>query len=250
MLELNNLSLDINGDNGKIGVLNKVNFKFEEGKLYVLTGPNGGGKTSLAKAIMGIYKITSGKIILDGQDITNLDITDRAKKGIGYAFQQPPRFKGITVEEIINLSADKENKKGCSILYDVGLCPQDYISREIDQSLSGGELKRIEISTLLSRNCKISIFDEPEAGIDLWSFAKLTETFKNIHNKSSKNTIIIISHQERILDLADEILLIANGTVEKSGKKDDILPSIMQQISCSCRGNCVQGDDNDVRCSR
>ncbi|HBF9953164.1 TPA: ATP-binding cassette domain-containing protein, partial [Clostridioides difficile] len=218
MLEIKNLSFNVESNNEELGIINDVSLSFERGKLIVITGPNGGGKSTIAKLIMGIEKATSGQIILDGEDITNLSITERAKKGIGYAFQQPPRIKGMTVENLLTLAHGKPLSTDvcCQYLTDVGLCSKDYLNREVDNSLSGGEMKRIEIATLFARDLKVSIFDEPEAGIDLWSFGKLNESFKKIHEESNQ-TIIIISHQERILELADEIIVLQDGSVKSHG---------------------------------
>lgn len=230
MLEIKNLSFNVESNNEELGIINDVSLSFERGKLIVITGPNGGGKSTIAKLIMGIEKATSGQIILDGEDITNLSITERAKKGIGYAFQQPPRIKGMTVENLLTLAHGKPLSTDvcCQYLTDVGLCSKDYLNREVDNSLSGGEMKRIEIATLFARDLKVSIFDEPEAGIDLWSFGKLNESFKKIHEESNQ-TIIIISHQERILELADEIIVLQDGSVKSHGTKEAILPEIMCQ---------------------
>ncbi|HBG3225872.1 TPA: ATP-binding cassette domain-containing protein, partial [Clostridioides difficile] len=224
MLEIKNLSFNVESNNEELGIINDVSLSFERGKLIVITGPNGGGKSTIAKLIMGIEKATSGQIILDGEDITNLSITERAKKGIGYAFQQPPRIKGMTVENLLTLAHGKPLSTDvcCQYLTDVGLCSKDYLNREVDNSLSGGEMKRIEIATLFARDLKVSIFDEPEAGIDLWSFGKLNESFKKIHEESNQ-TIIIISHQERILELADEIIVLQDGSVKSHGTKEAIL---------------------------
>ncbi|HBF9817758.1 TPA: ATP-binding cassette domain-containing protein, partial [Clostridioides difficile] len=220
MLEIKNLSFNVESNSEELGIINDVSLSFEKGKLIVITGPNGGGKSTIAKLIMGIEKATSGQIILDGEDITNLSITERAKKGIGYAFQQPPRIKGMTVENLLTLAHGKPLSTDvcCQYLTDVGLCSKDYLNREVDNSLSGGEMKRIEIATLFARDLKVSIFDEPEAGIDLWSFGKLNESFKKIHEESDQ-TIIIISHQERILELADEIIVLQDGSVKSHGTK-------------------------------
>ena len=232
MLEIKNLSFNVESNNEELGIINDVSLSFERGKLIVITGPNGGGKSTIAKLIMGIEKATSGQIILDGEDITNLSITERAKKGIGYAFQQPPRIKGMTVENLLTLAHGKPLSTDvcCQYLTDVGLCSKDYLNREVDNSLSGGEMKRIEIATLFARDLKVSIFDEPEAGIDLWSFGKLNESFKKIHEESNQ-TIIIISHQERILELADEIIVLQDGSVKSHGTKEAILPEIMCQVN-------------------
>ena len=193
-----------------------------------ITGPNGGGKSTLAKIIAGIYQPTSGQILLDGEDITNASITDRAKKGISFAFQQPVRFKGLTVKDLITLAAGRDItiSEACEYLSDVGLCARDYINREVNASLSGGELKRIEIALITARATKLSVFDEPEAGIDLWSFNNLIKVFERMYSKT-KGSIVIISHQERILNIADRIIVIADGKIKESGTKDEIMPSVL-----------------------
>ena len=212
MLTLKNLSLTAADAQGRADIVKNVSLDVEDGKFLVITGPNGGGKTTLAKLIMGLATPTGGQIFLDGEDITDLSITDRAKRGISYSFQQPPRFKGMKVSDLLTIAAGKSlsHDEACSYLTQVGLCARDYLNRDVDTSLSGGEVKRIEIATLLAKNSRLMIFDEPEAGIDLWSFARLTETFRELHEKGGR-TILIISHQERIIRLADEIVLIANG---------------------------------------
>lgn len=209
-------------------ILDNISLKIEDNKFIAITGPNGGGKSTLAKIIMGIEKPDSGKIIFNGKDITDMDITERAKLGISFAFQQPVRFKGITVKDLLSLSAGEKikNSNACNYLSEVGLCPKDYLNREINSSLSGGELKRIEIATVAARKAKFTIFDEPEAGIDLWSFNNLINVFEKMHDEV-QGSIVIISHQEKILQIADEIILIAKGKVEKIGKKDEILPSLL-----------------------
>lgn len=228
LLELKNIWYSPEETTESVAILKDVSCTLEDDRFYVITGPNGGGKSTLAKIIMGIYKPTSGKIILNGDDITNLSISERAKLGIGYAFQQPPRFKGITVGELLSLARSKKCVgSGCNYLFDVGLCPKDYANREVNSSLSGGELKRIEIATLLSRNCKITVFDEPEAGIDMWSFSKLTDIFEKIH-KGRDVTTVVISHQERILKLADEIILMQEGVIKEKGEKIVLLGKIMK----------------------
>jgi len=249
MLEIQKVSLEIEGDNS-VEILKNIDLKLYEKKIYVITGPNGGGKSSLAKIIMGIYNPTSGKILLDGQEITNMNISERARMGIGYAFQSPPRFKGIKIKELLKMAASYNPEKVniCDLLYDVGLCAQDYLDRDTDASLSGGEMKRIEIATVLARNLKIAVFDEPEAGIDLWSFQKLAETFKNIHMKYD-TTIIIISHQERIMDLADEIILMSNGTISAQSEKDIILAGILNNDACKCSTQCVKGVGKNAECA-
>lgn len=251
MMDLKNVTLTVEGDKGPVNILKNINFSLKENKIYVITGPNGGGKSSVAKIIMGIYQPTSGQIIFEGQDITNLGITERAKLGIGYAFQHPPRFKGIKVKELLQLAAG-QNKDIilCDLLMDVGLCAQDYLEREVNASLSGGELKRIEIATILARNLKVAVFDEPEAGIDLWSFQKLAETFEKIHEKYN-TTIAIISHQERILKLADEVILVANGEVTEITTKEKVLAEIVRRdMDCNCGKNCEKVVMSNVKCNR
>ncbi len=239
MIEFQNVSLEVGEQNEKIDIVKDINLKLENNKIYVITGPNGGGKSSLCKLMMGIYKPTSGKIFLDGEDITELGITERAKKKVGYAFQQPPHFKGMTVKELLELSSkDNEEKVDISeLLADMGLCTKNYIDREINASLSGGELKRIEIASVLSRDLKLAIFDEPEAGIDLWSFQRLVETFKNMHSKY-KSTIVIISHQERIIDIADEVIVLSNGSIERTTSKEAIIREIKDQAACDYCETC------------
>lgn len=250
MLEIKNISLDVGDNKNHIEILKNVNFAFDEKKLYVITGPNGGGKSSLARVIMGIHKPTEGRILFDDQDITDLDITQRANLGIGYAFQQPPRFKGIKVRELLKIAAGRFADKTdmCRLLHDVGLCSQDYLEREVDGSLSGGELKRIEIATVMAKRLKIAVFDEPEAGIDLWSFQKLGETFKNIHEKYD-TTIIIISHQERILSLADQIIVLAEGRIKEVTSKEKIMADIAADSNgCMCGQDCGKGVDRNAEC--
>ena len=274
MLELRNVCVaPTDGSGGEI--INNISLTLDEKKIYVMTGPNGGGKTTLAKAIMGVYPISGGSIRLNGEDITDMSITERANLGIGYAFQTPTRFKGLRVRELLSIAArsggfaagsgnltarsgdaahnaadDDETatqtegkgvavatvseKKLYSLLVDVGLCAQDYIDRELNASFSGGELKRIEIASILARELRVALFDEPEAGIDLWSFQKLTETFRML-NQTSDATIIIISHQERILRLADEVILIAGGKVAEITSPDKILGDIeCKNPDCDC----------------
>ncbi len=230
MLRLENITYTVtpeDGKSGKITILDDLSLDIETGKYIVITGPNGGGKTSLAKVIMGLVKPESGKIVLDGMDITGLDITARAEAGISYGFQQPPRFKGLTVRELLSIAANKKLKKEecCKLLTKVGLCAEEYINREVDTSLSGGEVKRIEIASVLAKGAPVMIFDEPEAGIDLWSFHRLTNTFRELHEHTGC-TLIIISHQERIISQADEVLLIADGKLRERGAPGDILPTI------------------------
>ncbi|MBE5936576.1 MAG: ATP-binding cassette domain-containing protein [Lachnospiraceae bacterium] len=234
MLRLENVSYIVNEDNTELSILKDINLTIDE-RFVAITGPNGGGKSTLAKVIAGIIKPTSGKIYLDGTDITDMSITDRAKLGISFAFQQPVRFKGITVMDLIKLASGKETTiaDACTYLSEVGLCAKDYINREVNASLSGGELKRIEIAMALARSTKLTLFDEPEAGIDLWSFHNLIEVFEKMHEKI-QGSILIISHQERILDIADKIVVIAGGTITAEGDKDSILPEMLNATD-GCR---------------
>ena len=227
MLELKNICYSVETPDGTKDILKNVSLTIDE-RFVVITGPNGSGKSTLAKIIAGIITPTSGQIILDGKDITGLNITESAKEGVSFAFQQPVRFKGITVHDLISLAAGEELNIGqaCEYLSEVGLCARDYISREVNESLSGGELKRIEIAMILARGTKLSIFDEPEAGIDLWSFQSLIKVFENMHS-TIKGNILIISHQERILNFADQIVLLSDGEIRKIGKQDEIMPLIL-----------------------
>lgn len=239
MLELKNICF--NRDNKKI--LDDINLKMNDNKFIVITGPNGSGKSTLAKIIMGIENQDKGQVILDGQDISKSGIDKRAKAGIGFAFQQPVKFKGITVYDLLKLSAKKDinRKEACDILSKVGLCAKEYVDREVNGSLSGGELKRIEIASVALRNAKLTIFDEPEAGIDLWSFNNLINIFEDMRNVI-KGTILIISHQEKILNIADEIILLNNGKIEKIGKRDEVMDSIMKTEKKGC---CRIGGNNN-----
>ncbi len=225
MLELRNICFE--RDNKKI--IDNISLDIDDKKFIAITGPNGGGKSTLAKIIMGIEKPDSGKILFNGEDITNLEIDKRAKLGIGFAFQQPVKFKGLTVKDLICLSLGNNVKfsDACEYLSDVGLCSRDYMSREINSSLSGGELKRIEIATVAAKKSKFTIFDEPEAGIDLWSFNNLIGVFEKMHNEIN-GSIVIITHQERILNISDEIILIENGKIKTKGKKEDVLPNLLK----------------------
>ncbi len=232
MLELKNIGYRVEDELGEKEILKDVNLTLDE-RFVAFTGPNGGGKSTLAKVIAGILTPTTGEIWLDGENITGLSVTERAKRGVSYAFQQPVRFKGITVRDLINIAAGKTLKvsDACAYLSEVGMCARDYIDREVNASLSGGELKRIEIATILARGTKLSIFDEPEAGIDLWSFGNLIKVFESMYAKTQGN-ILIISHQERILNIADKIVVIANGGVQSVGKKEEILPQLLAAESC------------------
>lgn len=246
MLEIKNLSLTALDTNGKKEILKDVSFQVEDGETLVITGPNGGGKSSLAKTIMGIMDATSGQVILDGQDISDYDINHRANAGIGFAFQQPPRFKGMTVKRLLSLAAEHElsRKQCCDMLANVGLCTNDYVDREIDNTLSGGEMKRIEIASVLAKPHRVCIFDEPEAGIDLWSFSMLVKQFEKIHDEKKQN-LIIISHQERIIQIADKIMVIDNGEVSAFGTKEEVLPKLMEpsEECCQAKNHCCYKED-------
>ena len=236
MLELQNISFQVSDEkSAQKEIIKDISLKLEDNQFIAITGPNGGGKSTLAKLIMGIEQPTSGKLLFNGTDITHMSITERARLGISFAFQQPVRFKGIKVKDLITLAAgNKLSTAGaCEYLSKVGLCARDYINRDVDGSLSGGELKRIEIATIIARNTPLSVFDEPEAGIDLWSFNNLIKVFEELHD-TSNNSLIIISHQERILNIADEIVVIAGGTVQSKGPREDILPGLLSGTG-SCR---------------
>ncbi len=228
MLELQNITFSAANESGQVDIIRDISLKVDDHKFAVITGPNGGGKSTLAKLIAGIEKPISGKILLDGEDITNKSITERAKLGIGFAFQQPVRFKGLTVLDLLRIAAGKtlSVSDACCYLSKVGLCAKDYISREVNASLSGGELKRIEIATVLARSVKLAVFDEPEAGIDLWSFQNLIQIFEEMRDADEKRSILIISHQERILNIADEIIVLSGGRVKAQGSRDEIMPQL------------------------
>lgn len=224
MLELRNVSYSV----PERDILKNISLTIEDDKFLVITGPNGGGKSTLAKMIAGIITPTSGQIFLDGVEITDKSITDRARMGISFAFQQPVRFKGFTVRDLISLAAGRTltRQEVCQCLSEVGLCGRDYVEREVNGSLSGGELKRIEIAMIMMRGTKLSLFDEPEAGIDLWSFKNLIDVFERMHDEI-RGSIVIISHQERILNIADEVVVISNGTISSHGSKDEVLPGLL-----------------------
>ena len=227
MLELQHISYNVEQDGDNKGILRDIDLTIHE-RFVAITGPNGGGKSTLAKVIAGILTPTQGRILFNGEDITGLSITDRARKGISFAFQQPVRFKGLTVKDLITLASGKDIgvPEECSYLSEVGLCAKDYIDREVDASLSGGELKRIEIATIMARGTALSVFDEPEAGIDLWSFTNLIQVFEQLHKKIN-GSILIISHQERILNIADRIIVLADGRVVNDGPRKDVLPTLL-----------------------
>ena len=233
MLKVKNLTFEVNEEGKKRCLVNHISFDVQDGEMLVITGPNGGGKSTLAKVLAGIEKADSGEIYLDDENITGYDIDHRANAGIGYAFQQPPRFKGMTVARMLSLAAGKNltEKESCDLLSAVGLCSEDYLNRQLDGTLSGGEMKRIEISTVLAKSHKVSIFDEPEAGIDLWSFSMLIKRFEEIH-REKKECLILISHQEKIINMADKIMVIEDGEVKKYGTKEDVFPTLFQQEKC------------------
>ncbi len=245
MLEIKNLTYQVEDEKDATKeIINGLDLTVEDGKFIVITGPNGGGKSTLAKLIMGVNKATSGQILLDGEDLVDLNITERAKRGVSFAFQAPVHFKGIRVVDLLRLAAGKKitTIEACEYLSKVGLCAKDYINREVNSSLSGGELKRIEIATVLARGTKLSIFDEPEAGIDLWSFQNLIKVFENMRQEI-KGTIIVISHQERILNIADEIVVIEDGKVKKKGPKEEILPELLGTGAASIACNKLGGNN-------
>ena len=249
MLEVKNLGFNVKNDRDgqQLEIIDDISFTLDDGKFLVITGPNGGGKSTLARLIMGIEKPVHGQIVYHGRDITELSITERANLGIGYAFQQPPRFKGLTVRRLLSLAHGSElpEDECCSYLTSVGLCSMDYLNREVDSSLSGGEVKRIEIATLMARKLGLAIYDEPEAGIDLWSFSMLVKSFKAL-SSARNESVMIISHQERIMQLADEIIVIADGKIRSQGTKDEILPTLMGEFDrkCDLRGNEKEDGEN------
>ena len=240
MLELKNVSFTAEDEEEKKDIIRDVSLTIPDDRFVVVTGPNGGGKSTLARLIAGIKKPTGGQILLNGEDITDLSITERARRGIGFAFQQPVRFKGIHVLDLLRIAAGKQLSvtEACEYLSEVGLCARDYIGREVNASLSGGELKRIEIATVLARGTSLSIFDEPEAGIDLWSFQNLIEVFKKLRSSVNGSSILIISHQERILNIADEIIVIRDGLVARHGTKEEVFPSVVG--TASAVGECIK----------
>lgn len=252
MVTLEKISLKLGQGREEAEILNEISLKFEPGKLYVITGPNGGGKTSIAKIIMGIYQPFSGKVLFDGEDITRLSITERGKRGIRYAFQNPPRFKGIEIERLLKLAnPDIKINELRSILVKIGLCPEDYLERMADNSLSGGEMKRLEVASVLLGRTKVAILDEPEAGVDLWGFEQLLNLIIYSHRQAGERTTIIISHSEKFLEAAEEIIVVAEGKIQKQGKMDAIRPLIMEGIQCRWRKICLgEEENNGSQCSR
>lgn len=236
MLEVRNLTYEVIENGEKLTIVKDINFTVSDGGMLVITGPNGGGKSTVAKLLMGILPATGGQILLDGQDLSTMSVNERANAGIGYAFQQPPAFKGMTIRRLLNLAAGKELPEYvcCDLLSNVGMCAKEYLDREVDATLSGGECKRVEIATVLAKEHKLCIFDEPEAGIDLWSFSMLVREFEEIH-RQKKETLLLISHQEKIIRMADNILIIKDGMVDSYDKADVILPILFKdEDGCAC----------------
>ena len=233
MLNVKNLTFEVNEEGKKRCLVNHISFQVEDGEMLVITGPNGGGKSTLAKVLAGIEKANSGEIFLDDENITEYDIDHRANAGIGYAFQQPPRFKGMPVSRLLSLAAGKEltESECCRMLSEVGLCAEEYVNRQVDGTLSGGEMKRIEIATVLAKEHKLCVFDEPEAGIDLWSFSMLIQKFEEIH-RQKKQSLIVISHQEKIIEMADQIMIVDDGIIKRMGSKEEVLPYLNGVKKC------------------
>ena len=241
MLEVKNLVFRPMDNGVEKSIIDDISFRVEDGEMLVITGPNGGGKSTMAKLLMGIEKADGGRIILDGTDITDYSITERAKAGIGFAFQQPPRFKGMTVAHFLSLAAGKELSENvcCDLLSNVGLCAREYLNREVDNTLSGGEMKRLEIASVLAKEHRLFVFDEPEAGSDLWSFSMLVKQFEQLH-KDKKESLILISHQERIIEMADRVMVIRDGKIAALGAKEEVLPGLMcQGKGCGCKNHSV-----------
>lgn len=245
VLKLENVFFQVNDETGtEKEIIKGINIEFEKGKIYAITGPNGGGKTSIAKLIMGIYKHTQGKIFLNGEDISDLDISERAHKGIAYAFQQPPRFKGLNIQDIMKIASPSIDQNLLrTYLRDVGLCPEDYQDRDIGPSLSGGEMKRIEIAQLIARDSMFSIFDEPEAGVDLWTIQKLIRILINRYKGNKDRTAIIITHNENVLPVCDEIIVVEDGIIKIQGSSEEVWPTIKGDIECKLKDQCL-GENN------
>lgn len=252
MVTLEKVSLKLGQGREEADILNEISLEFESGKLYVITGPNGGGKTSIAKIIMGIYSPSSGKVLFNGEDITGMNITERGKRGIRYAFQNPPRFKGIGIERLLRLANPNVNTNELrSILVQIGLCPEDYLERMADNALSGGEMKRLEVASVLLSQTKAAILDEPEAGVDLWGFEQLLNLVIYSHRQAEERTTIIISHSERFLAAADEIIVVAEGKIQERGKMETIRSLIEEGIHCRWRNLCLGEEENNAaKCSR
>ncbi len=250
MLEVKHLSYQVMENGSMRRLVDDVSFCVNDGEMLVITGPNGGGKSTIAKLLMGIEKADSGEILLDGQELLAMNVDERAKAGIGYAFQQPPAFKGMTVERLLNLAAGEPLSEAacCELLSSVGMCAREYLKREADATLSGGERKRIEIATVLARSHKICVFDEPEAGIDLWSFSMLVDQFERIHEKKQES-LLLISHQERIIRMADRILVVNDGRIQESGSREEMLPKLFPEDSgCACRNENAGREDGNCEC--
>lgn len=248
MFTFENITLEFTVEEKKVPILHDIDLQFEAGKMYALTGPNGSGKSSVARVAMGIYQPTEGRLFYKDEDITSLSITERARRGIGYAFQQPARFKGMQVKDMLEYAFQHSDGVNCQVLRQIGLCPDDYLERTLDTSLSGGEMKRIEIATLLARNPKVRIFDEPEAGIDLWSFEQLIDVIGDSHREDT--TTVVISHQEKILNMVDEIILMEDGQIKLRGDRETVWPQIKENTLCSCRTACRLGEEIYADCPR
>ncbi len=248
MLTLENVGFALEEDEQKVHILKGVNLQLEAGKMYAVTGPNGSGKSSVLKTIMGIFLPTEGKVEFQGQDITNLSVTERSRMGIGYAFQQPARFKGLKVKDLLEVAMQDDDITDCKYLSNMGLCPDDYLERPLDSSLSGGEMKRIEIATLLAQDPTVRLFDEPEAGIDLWSFTQLINVVKESHYEDK--ITVIISHQEKILTMVDEIILVVDGHIEMKGSSEKVWPQVRDYSGCACFNSCAKEGEIYANCPR
>jgi len=248
MLVLENIHLAFNGKNGEDKeILRGISMEFQPGKMYAITGPNGGGKTSIAKIIMGIYQACDGTIYLNEENITQLDVTERARRGIVYAFQQPPRFKGLSVEDVLKIARPNISQFDLrTSLRDVGLCPEDYLDRDVGPGLSGGEMKRVEIAQVLARNAKISIFDEPEAGVDLWTIQKIIDIIERKYRDNPNITVIVITHNEKLLHICDEVVVVDNGLIQARGSVQEIWPLIRDEIECKMKNQCGRDVTNEL----